>query len=554
MKAKIALAITLLLVLSLKAQELPSKVEIVDVLKKVNNAWMNNHPESATTNTSKPDWLEATYYAGHLAFFEIYPQKENFLHAYYWGLNNNWNLGTKPKEADNQCAGQAYMDVFVANGSKDNFMIEKINNSVQNLVNRSANTDWVWIDAMFMAMPVLARYGDYFNRNSYYDKLLSLFNYSKNTYKLFNATDGLWYRDNKFDPPFKTLGGKNSYWSRGNGWVFGGLTRTLIYLPENNAHRQHYIDVFKSMAQALIKVQRTDGFWNVSLFDPTEYPGPETSGTAFFTYGLAWGVNAGILDSATYMPAIKKAWHGLTTIAVRPDGKVGYVQGVADEPKDSQPVTINSFREYGEGAFLLAGTEVLKLASGEMPLPNDFYVKNIELLTSTELKVNFYEAVDVNTAENTANYIVNNGVQVLSATLSDDKLSVILKLSSTSDNYYGIYFKDITSLSAKTIAPGNGKQFKGKLNTSNNDVKYRENAISIFPNPAYSEFKIDLNGLAHANISIFSLKGENVFNQKISNFFVFQLNNNLLAPGMYVVKATDENNNQYYQKLMIARP
>ncbi len=118
------------------------------------------------------------------------------------------------------------------------------------------------------------------------------------------------------------------------------------------------------MIKALVPIQRADGFWNVSLHDATHFGGKETSGTALFTYGMAWGVNQGILDKATYLPIITKAWNAMSTDAVQKNGFIGYMQGTGKEPKDGQPVSYTSmpdFEDYGLGCFLLAGTEVYKL-------------------------------------------------------------------------------------------------------------------------------------------------------------------------------------------------
>src|SRR5690606_9353493 len=119
---------------------------------------------------------------------------------------------------------------------------------------------------------------------------------------LFNPEDNLWWRDKDFDPPYKEPNGEDCYWSRGNGWVIAALVRVLDIIPENAQHRDQYINDFKAMAEALVKVQREDGFWNVSLHDPTHFGGKETSGTALFVYAMAWGVNNGMLGENTYRP------------------------------------------------------------------------------------------------------------------------------------------------------------------------------------------------------------------------------------------------------------
>jgi rhamnogalacturonyl hydrolase YesR len=149
--------------------------------------------------------------------------------------------------------------------------------------------------------------------------------------------------------------------------VFAALTRVLDIIPENAPHRQEYLMTFKEMAAAIKAVQRDDGFWNVSLHDPDNFGGKELSGTAFFTYGMAWGINQGILSKKDYLPVVVKAWNGMANDSVHPNGFLGYVQGTGKQPSDSQPVTydrVPNFEDYTLGAFLLAGSEVYQLAGG----------------------------------------------------------------------------------------------------------------------------------------------------------------------------------------------
>ena len=164
--------------------------------------------------------------------------------------------------------------------------------------------------------------------------------------------------------PYKEPNGKNCYWSRGNGWVVAALVKVLQELPENAPHRDVYIKDIKAMCEAAAKCQRSDGFWNVSLHDESNFGGKETTGTALFVYGMAWGINNGILDREKYLPVVTKAWNAIVNEAIHPDGYIGYVQGTGKEPKDGQPVAYDSkpdFDDYGTGCVLLAGTEVYKL-------------------------------------------------------------------------------------------------------------------------------------------------------------------------------------------------
>jgi rhamnogalacturonyl hydrolase YesR len=193
-----------------------------------------------------------------------------------------------------------------------------------------------------------------------------LFSKNKHGVKgLYNPVDQLWWRDSTFVPPYKEPNGEDCYWSRGNGWVLAAMVRVLELNPPDKKHRREYINMLKSMSEALVKVQREDGFWNASLHDPNNFGGPETSGTAFFVYGMAWGINHHYLKKGKYLPAVVKGWNAMCEKAVHPNGFLGFVQGTGKEPSSSQPTgydVVPNFDDYGLGAFLLAGSEVYILA------------------------------------------------------------------------------------------------------------------------------------------------------------------------------------------------
>ena len=345
---------------SVTSAQLPDKDEVLNTMILVNDYWINEHIDPGDW-----EWNRAAYFTGNMALYHVYPDQKYMYYALTWGENNNWTLkgGSTTRHADNQCIGQTYLDLYELDPDPD--YIESIQLSIENMVNSTKKDDWYWIDAFYMAMPVFTRLGVLNDNEAYFEKMYDLYYDTKYRRGLFNDESGLWFRDENFDPPYTTPNGKDCYWSRGNGWVFGAHVRVLDYLPVDDPHRDEYISTFREMAEALADVQRSDGFWNVSLADPDDYGGPETSGTSFFTYGLAWGINNGYLDSADYYPVVVKAWNGLSTIAVHEDGFLGYVQKVGKEPASSQPVTYEITADFGVGAFLLAGSEVYKLAGGE---------------------------------------------------------------------------------------------------------------------------------------------------------------------------------------------
>lgn len=353
------------------AQKIPNKKEVLKVLKSTNAYFMNKWPDagkSIITNRERPSniWTRAVYYEGLMNLYKISPEKEYYDYAVQWGEKHNWGLrnGIVTKNADDQACGQTYIDLFLLDKKPER--IKDIKASIDLVIKSEKVNDWTWIDAIQMGMPVFAKLGKLYNDTTYYDYMYKMYLHSKNTEGggLYNAKDGLWWRDKDFVPPYKEPNGEDCYWARGNGWVVAALVRVLEILPENETHRNEYLKTYHEMIKALVPIQRADGFWNVSLHDATHFGGKETSGTALFVYGMAWGVNQGILDKATYLPIITKGWNAMTKDAVQKNGFIGYMQGTGKEPKDGQPVSYTSvpdFEDYGLGCFLLAGTEVYKL-------------------------------------------------------------------------------------------------------------------------------------------------------------------------------------------------
>ncbi|MFB6342333.1 glycoside hydrolase family 88 protein [Saccharicrinis sp. FJH62] len=432
--------------------KLPEKSEVIAVLKKVNNNWMSTHKDPGDR-----EWANSVYFTGDLDFYKLYPKHDYLDYALTWANNHNWQLsgGTTTVNADQQCAGQSYIELYNIDGSTDESKIEAIDAAMTRMVNRDIYDSWWWIDALYMAMPGFAKLGNLHNDTAYFEQMYKLYTNTKVTRNLYNSSEGLWYRDESFLPDQKlTPNGEDIYWSRGNGWVFAAHVRILQLLPSDENHRDEYLETFTEMAQALVPRQRDDGFWNPSLDDPDDFGGPETSGTCFFTYGLAWGINAGILDSAIYYPVVQKAWEGLVTVALHDDGYVGYIQGVGSQPSSSQPVTYNSTADFGVGAFLMAGTEVAKLAVGVMPQPSEFYLDSLVVVDNSEIQVFFNKSVDVVSATDPENYSVTGNIQINNITAGDNDSSVILNVTGLEPGSYTLLVEDVLSADHNTLEVG----------------------------------------------------------------------------------------------------
>jgi rhamnogalacturonyl hydrolase YesR len=208
-----------------------------------------------------------------------------------------------------------------------------------------------------MAPTVWAKMANITGNKKYLDFMFS--EYKATTDYLYDKSDSLYFRDSSYFTK-KEANGRKVFWGRGNGWVFAGLPIIIRELPDGYTHKVFFVNIYRQMASKLLSLQSSDGFWHASLLDPASYPNPEMSATAFFVYGMAWGVNYGYLDKTTYLPAIVKGWKSMVS-SVWPDGKVGFIQPIGADPKS---VTKGMTEVYGVGGFLMAGTEIIKLFDG----------------------------------------------------------------------------------------------------------------------------------------------------------------------------------------------
>lgn len=215
---------------------------------------------------------------------------------------------------------------------------------------------WCWCDALFMAPPTLwelskatgdSRYADFAHRE-----------FVATTDLLFDSAESLYFRDSRFFDR-KGADGEKMFWSRGNGWVFAGLARLIPLIDQGDPRRAYYVDIFRKMAAKLRTLQRANGYWPPSLLGNPATAADETSGTGFYTFGMAWGIRAGLLDRADYLPAVLRGWGALNR-AIQPDGRLGWVQQVSDRP---EAVSAADTQFYGVGAYMLAGSAVHDLAA-----------------------------------------------------------------------------------------------------------------------------------------------------------------------------------------------
>jgi len=326
-------------------------------------------PDGGFQDVSDTEWVRGAFFAGVMAAAEATGNPKYMESAMEISERNSWQPGPRPRHADDHCIAQTYAKIFLA--ERDPKMIEATVARFDEMIAEPRpgpergwveDDNWSWCDALFMAPPTMALIAEATGDPQYLDLMNTMW---WETYDyLYDPEEHLWYRDGRYviqadgSGP-RTPSGQKIFWSRGNGWVFAGLALVLEHMPTDYPERPHFEALFRDMAATLIRIQGEDGLWRSSLLDPDEYPIPESSGSGFFVYGLVWGLNNGLLDSATFLPSVRKGWEGLNW-ALQPSGELGWVQQIGYDPRS---VTAEDSMEYGTGAFLLAGSEMLKLAS-----------------------------------------------------------------------------------------------------------------------------------------------------------------------------------------------
>lgn len=311
------------------------------------------------------DWTNGAFYAGVFAAYETTKSNEIFKALMEMGEKNNWQIGRRFDHADDIVISQTYIDIYRL--KKDRKMIEPTIEAIRKIrTEKSAEAEkngiiWWWCDALFMAPPTLAKLGKALNDKSYFELNDKFFAETYN--RLYDKEEHLFARDagyliNEKGEGQREANGKKIFWSRGNGWVAGGLVRLLKELPANYPKRVFYENLYKEMMAKVISLQQQDGLWRSSLLDPESYPGGEASGTGFYLYALAWGINNKMLDKNKYLPAVKKGWIGLNSLVTQ-EGKVGWTQPIGADPRKN--FNAESWEVYGAGAYLLAGSEIIKL-------------------------------------------------------------------------------------------------------------------------------------------------------------------------------------------------
>ena len=356
-----------------------TKEDVVNTIIHVNTYWQANNKAEV-----RAFWDNAAYHTGNMEVVRLLSEDKSvnlrvksFLdYSIRWAEHNEWKGAKEADPAkwkykqygegqdyvlfgDWQICFQTYIDLYnIEEGGKrkEEGRVQRALEVMGYEADSKQNDYWWWADALYMVMPVMTKMYRLTGDEKYLNKLYENILYSDSI--MLDHETGLYFRDGKYVyPKHKSANGLKDFWARGDGWVLAGLAKVLQDMPRTYRHYDFFVKKYQRMAHAVAQLQQKEGYWTRSMMDPAHAPGPETSGTAFFTYGILWGVNNGYLNKKEYKPVIKRAWHYLTTTALQANGKVGYVQPIGERAIPGQTVDANSQANFGVGAFLLAACE-----------------------------------------------------------------------------------------------------------------------------------------------------------------------------------------------------
>ena len=336
---------------------------ILDAMQRVAD-WQLANP-SVTAKSPANGWVQAVGYTGMMALAGISKNPKYHDAMMQMAEGNAWMPGARKYHADDHAVGQTYAELFLMH--RDARMIAPMRAEFDEILTDPKDVDlvfkkeagaldrWSWCDSLFMAPPAWIRLWAATGDTRYLD--FAVTHWWKTSDYLFDKEEHLFFRDSTFFEK-REANGKKVFWSRGNAWVMGGLVRVLQFLPKDHPSRARFVAQFREMAEKIVALQQPDGLWHPSLLDPASYPIKETSGSALYCYAFAWGANEGFLDRKKFLPAAEKAWSSLIG-CVNPEGRLTHVQPIGFDPKQFDE---NSTEPFGIGAFLLAGSEMYRMA------------------------------------------------------------------------------------------------------------------------------------------------------------------------------------------------
>ncbi|WP_197289151.1 glycoside hydrolase family 88 protein [Nocardia sp. NRRL S-836] len=299
---------------------------VTDTMIKASQAWVTRGTDPQANN-----WSNAGFHVGNLA--QVRTTGISNHKTWPWVQANRFLLPLDPADPfapDAQATGEAYLDVAYFHPEPE--VLQPLRDTLRAQVADGRTDHWRSPDALNMALPS-------FTRVAVADHDQAVLDYSYRSYRdlrrrAFDELTGLW-----------------SLNVQTNGWAVQGLAKAVLALPADDPYRADYATTLRRTAQTLRFLQRHDGFWGAT--------GRDSAATAMITYAFAAGINAGVLDRDTYLPAVRRGWQALLT-ALDADGMLGWVAA----RNSWRPASAGDSAGFAVGSFLIAGQQVVRLTPG----------------------------------------------------------------------------------------------------------------------------------------------------------------------------------------------
>ncbi len=234
----------------------------------------------------------------------------------------------------------------------------------------------IWLDDMFMGIPVIANMGKLTGNKKYYDEAIKqVLQFAD---RMFVPEKGLyrhgWVEAMNPHPAF--------HWGRANGWALLTKVEVLDAIPEGYPGRDKVLALLQAHIAGLCKYQSGDGFWHQLIDRNDSYE--ETSCTAIYVYCMAHAINEGWIDALAYGAQVQLGWHAVTT-KVNAKGEVEGTcvgTGMGFDPAFYYYRPVNKHAGHGYGPVIFAAAEMYRLTRTQHPKMNDsavmFYKEKIE--------------------------------------------------------------------------------------------------------------------------------------------------------------------------------
>lgn len=199
------------------------------------------------------------------------------------------------------------------------YLLYKAPKSANGIIYLTLNSPEIWIDAMYMAPPLLASIGKY-------DEAIK---------QIKSYHEILWNKENKLyshrwhDEKKEFVNKK--FWGVGNGWALAGIARVINKLPEDFVEKkEQLIKMLLGHLDSCLLYMRPDGLFHDIIDDNDSFVETNLGQMIAYTIYNAWHSGWLLKSYQTQVDKMRQAAHNKVD-------ELGFVQGVCGAPHFNSP-------------------------------------------------------------------------------------------------------------------------------------------------------------------------------------------------------------------------